>query len=210
MELTILGINIMLLMAIWKFMLRKTMLDSSRDKLFDLRDELRSAFIKNGWDLNSPSYKHLRDLVNGYLRFTEEMSVSRVAYINATIKKDKELLTYQHDRIVKIFASSNPAQKRFIDDFRKRAVAVSMNYAVFSSGWLLLISLCVFPFVAIWKTCAVVNRQVDLTANVCANSLRHIGRSLSVVMVASAACIGNTFLQPDFVEGYSYRKGITA
>ena len=210
MELAVLGINILLLMAVWRFMLRKTMLDSSRDILFDLRDELRITFVRNGWNLNSPSYKHLRDLVNGHLRFTEEMSVSRVAYINAAIKKDKELLVYQHEKIVKIFASSDPAQKRFIDEFRKRAVTVSMNYAVYSSGWLLLISLCVFPFVATWKICTLVNRQVDLTANVCAHSLRHIGRTLSLVMAASAACIGNAFLQPDFVEGYSYRKGIAA
>jgi hypothetical protein len=208
MELTILGINILLLIAVWKFMLRKTMLDSSRDQLFDLRDELRAVFVKNGWNLNSPSYRNLRDLVNGHLRFTEEMSVSRVSYIAAAIKKDKELLAYQHEKIAKIFDSSDPVQKRFIDDFRKRAVTVAMNYAVYSSGWLLLIAFFVFPFVATWKICVVINRQVDLTANVCAHSLRHFGRTMSIVMASSAACIGNAFLQPDFVEGYSYRKGI--
>lgn len=196
-------------------MVRKTILDNSRDKLFDLRDGLRTTFVKNGWDLGSPSYKHLRDLVNGHLRFTEEMSLSRFSFMVGVLKKNPKLVAYQHEKIGKVFESSDPAQKEFIENFRKQAVTVAMEYTIYSSGWLLIMALLVFPFVLVKKTCIFINRQVDLTATVCIESILHLGkamsnlaRAMSIVMAASANCIGQTILKPDFVEGYSYRKGI--
>lgn len=208
MELAILGLNMLLVMAVWKYMLRKTILDSSRDKLFDLRDNLRSTFVKNGWDLGSPSYKHLRDLVNGHLRFTEEMSLSRIAYINEYLKQSPELLAYQHEKIAKIFDSSDPAQKKFIEQFRKNSVTIVMEYTIYSSGWLLIIALLVFPFLLAKKTCVFINRQVDTTTAACVKSFLHFGKSMSIVMAASADYVGRSLMQPDFVEGYSYRQGI--
>ena len=68
MELIFFGINILLVMAVWHFMLRPSILDHSRDRLFDLRDELRFSFLENNWDIGSASYKRLRDLVNRHLR----------------------------------------------------------------------------------------------------------------------------------------------
>lgn len=208
MELAILGLNVLLLILVWKHMARKTILDNSRDKLFDLRDGLRTTFVKNGWDLGSPSYKHLRDLVNGHLRFTEEMSLSRISYMVAALKQNPALVAYQHEKIGKVFESSDPAQKVFIESFRKQAVTIAMEYTIYSSGWLLIIALLIFPFVLVKKTCIFINHQVDLTATVCVKSILHLGKAMSIVMAASADCIGQKILKPDFVEGYSYRKGI--
>ena len=208
MELVFFGINVLLVFAVWHFMLRPTVLDHSRDRLFDLRDELRLTFIKNGWDLASPEYKKLRDLVNGHLWFTEEISVMRVSVITAGIKQDDELQSYLKERLEKMFAPVNPAQKTFILEFRKRALTVVMNYAVFSSGWLLIMALCLLPFMAFTGLFKMLNRQVDLTMGVCLQKLQNFGRYASSSLSISTSYVARFVLAPDVLESYSYKRGM--
>ena len=208
MSLVIFGINIILLMAVWRFILRRSILDHCRDRLFDLRSELRESFIANNWDLNSTSYRSLRNLLNGYLRFTEELSISSLLYFVFAKKQVKPLSELDHAGIDKIFRSSDPEQKKFIDGIRKRALMASIDFAVYGSGFLLLMAMLMSPFVAVGLVCSIVNRQVDLTANLCIRSIQNTGRYAKVVMSASATSVAKIFLLTDMVETYSYRKGI--
>lgn len=72
MELFMTGFGGLLIMLIWKLMLRKTLLDFRRDNLFDMRDALRETFVKNGWPLDGPEYRRLRDQINTYLLHMEK------------------------------------------------------------------------------------------------------------------------------------------
>lgn len=208
MELIFFGINLLLIMAVWHFMLRPSILDHSRDRLFDLRDELRTTFIDRKWDLGSPAYQKLRDLVNGHLRFTEEMSLSRTSFVTASVKHDKDLQEFIHVRVSKVFASSDPLQQKFILDFRRRALTVAMDYAISSSGFLLMLALILAPFVATEKFIKMLNRRVDFTAALCVQKLRNLGGYISFSMSTSKAHIARALMLPDLVESYSLRPGM--
>jgi hypothetical protein len=210
MELLFVGTNTLLVMAIWHFMLRPTILDHSRDRLFDLRDELRETFVSNGWDMSSPLYKRLRDLVNGYLRFTEEVSLFRMTYVTQEVKKNAELLSYVHHKNAAMFAVSNEKQKAFVQHFRRRSLMVVMDYAIFSSGLLLLLALALLPFVFVQKFFAMINRKVDFTIGICISKVGNARQYISLAMMASIALVGRWLMLPDLVESYSLRRGTPA
>jgi len=210
MELTVLGVNILLLMAVWKFMLRKTILDHSRDKLFDLRADVRTTFIRNGWDLNSSAYMKLRDLINGHLRFTEEMGLSRTIYFTARVRENKELQAFMHERIQRVFATNDAAQRAYIEKIRRNALTVSLEYSIYSSGYFLILAMVMAPFFACGMVASLVNRQVEFTTTKFLQYIRHFSSYASVVMSKSAGLLANKFLLPDAVEAYSYRRGSAA
>jgi hypothetical protein len=54
---------------------QKVSLDECRDNLFDLRQEVRTYFLQRGLPLDHPLYSNLRDLINGYIRFTESLNL---------------------------------------------------------------------------------------------------------------------------------------
>lgn len=207
MELTFFGLNVFLLVLVWRYIIRKTILDNSRDKLFDLRDEVRATFIRNGWDLGSPQYKNLRDLINGHLRFTEEFSLWKLAFFEASIKQNKTLQNELHERVQKIFSSADPMQAKFTNSVRRRAVAAVMNFSIFGSGILLFVLLLVAPFVAIAKIIAVVNRGINTALVVFTRSVCHLGTASAIVMASSVELIANRLFAPDVFETYSYKIG---
>ncbi len=207
MELTIFGVNVLLLLLSWRLMLRKTILDHTRDKLFDLRDEVRETFIQKKWDMNSPIYKKLRDLLNGHLRFTEEFSIWKITCLEVEIKKNPDALDELHTRVQKTFATDNPEQQKFIEGIRARALATVMNYAVFSSGFLLLVSILLSPFVVIAEIAQTVGRGLGFAMRSFIFSIYHSSRTASKIMSTSAAKISDKLFQADVFESYSYRIG---
>lgn len=67
--------TILCFLAIWHFMWKKALLDYTRDRLFDLRDELKEKFINNGYGLESKYYCELRNTLNRYIHNTEAPSL---------------------------------------------------------------------------------------------------------------------------------------
>ena len=72
-----LGIAILLALSSWWFVYKPSLLDKTRDELFDLRQEVRDYFLQSGRGLDHPLYAALRDLINGHLRYTESLTMSR-------------------------------------------------------------------------------------------------------------------------------------
>lgn len=208
MELILVGINVLLFIAVWHFMLRPSILDMSRDRLFDLRTELRCAFKKSGWDLASPAYRRLRDLVNGHLRFTEELSLARMSYVRSHVKGNEELQTYLHEKINKTFHSPDPEQLKFIRSFRQRSLKVVMDYAILGSGWLLILALFLLPFVFAQMFWAMVRRGADWTAALCKAKLLNTGKYISYCMEVSTDKVARAWMLPDWIETNSFNRGL--
>ena len=80
--------SILLLFIAWTC-LRKSMLDASRDSLFDIRERVRDHFLREGWGLDCIEYKRIRDLINCAIRYAEDRSLLRVIRINRIISKNK-------------------------------------------------------------------------------------------------------------------------
>lgn len=208
MELLLFGVNVLILIAVWKLMIRKTILDNSRDKLFDLRDELRNTFLERGWGLNSPMYKKLRDLLNGHLRFTESYSVSQIVFMEAGVKSNKHLEAELHTRFGNKFVTGNAEMDKYVKSIRSRSLVAVMDFAVYSSGFLLFLSAMITPFFLVAKMVGVVNRGVDAVMLVCFRSVFHFGKFASNTFASSARLIASTIFAPDVFESHSYRKGI--
>jgi hypothetical protein len=208
MELIFLGINLLLFMAVWHFMLRPSILDMSRDRLFDLRTHLRQVFVEHKWDLASPAYRRLRDLVNGHLRFTEELSLARTSYVRVQIKKSNELQAFLHDKINKTFHSPNPEQLKFIRHFRQQSLKVVTDYAILGSGWLLILALCILPIVLAQMFLAMLRRGVDWTAAVCTQKLLNMGKYVSLCMSVSTDKVAKVWMLPDWIESNSFNRGL--
>jgi hypothetical protein len=208
MELFLFGVNVLILISVWKFMIRKTILDNSRDKLFDLRDELRDTFLERGWGLSSPMYKKLRDLLNGHLRFTENYSVSQIVFVEAGVKSNKHLEAELHAQFEKKFLTGNAEMDEYIKSIRSRSLVAVMDFAVYSSGFLLFLSAIITPFFLIAKMVSVVNRGVDAAMLVCFRSAFHFGKVASNTFTSSARLIAATIFAPDVFESHAYHKGI--
>lgn len=208
MELIFFGINLLLVMAVWHFMLRPTVLDHSRDRLFDLRDDLRASFVSKGWDLGSPEYRRLRDLINGYLRFTEEMSLARSSWMVSEIKKNDELKKYMNQKVRAAFASNDPEVQQYIQEFRKRALLVVIDYMIASSGMLLMFAAAITPIVIVQLICSKITKKVDFTVSVWAGAVKQLRKPAREIVATSKARVAKLFMRPDFIESYSYRRGM--
>lgn len=203
MELVMLGISVMLVIVVWHYMLMRTVVDATRDKLFDLRDEIRQTFKEREWDMNSDTYRSLRDLMNGYLRFTEEYSFWRFVYLELSVIADKRLVQAIDEHAKKRFMAVAPEQLDFVRLMRSMAVNVVLEYSVYSSGLLLAMSLVVAPYVLVKKVISVFNQGVGSIGDAC----WHIVRSFVALFKASATVIHRTFFKPNILESYSYRLG---
>ncbi|MDA8191463.1 MAG: hypothetical protein M0Z68_08385 [Gammaproteobacteria bacterium] len=75
-----LGVSILLALSSWWFVYKPSLLDKTRDELFDLRQEIRDYFLQSGRGLDHPLYVALRDLINGHLHYTESLTMSRFVF----------------------------------------------------------------------------------------------------------------------------------
>lgn len=207
MTFVLLGVNILLVLAAWRFMVKRTVLDHTRDKLFDLRDEVREVFLSKGWDLNSPEYKKLRGLLNGHLRFTEEYSIWKVAYLNLIVEKNENVRAEMNARFEKVFASNIPEQLDYIHSVRQRSLMAVMDFTVIGSGFLLFLSLIIFPIVLSVQIVEVMSRGIDAAIDAGFRSISNLGRSISSVFSSVANVLTRRIFRSNWLESYSYKMG---
>ncbi|AGW94581.1 hypothetical protein N234_31540 [Ralstonia pickettii DTP0602] len=208
MQLFLLGVNALLLMVIWRFMLRKTILDHHRDKLFDLRDQLRATFMARGWDLNSPMYRKLRNLTNGYLRFTEEFAFVPFVALENELKAKPALQRSLKSAFDQEFSTRDDQLRKFVDEYRLAAREVMIGYMICSSGPLLFTAVLIAPFVALCEVAKALSRGLVRGIRVIAAQTANFEASVSTSFDRAAKAVATRLFVPDFVEEYSYRMGI--
>lgn len=176
-NLMFLGLNVIFLIFIWKNILRLSILDHYRDKLFDQRDKIREFYIANNISLGDVTYKNLRDLINGHLRFTEEMSFTQVIHFADKIENNLELKEYLKNKTDALFKTDNADLSNFIEKSRSHSSRILFNYMIFSSPILLMllfvISLIYIPYIIIIK---ITNK---ITINVFRAAFRKTARIIS-------------------------------
>lgn len=206
MQLLMCGLGGILIMLTWRFLLKKSVLDDHRDKLFDLRDSLRSSFVSKGWGLDSPIYGRLRDLINSYFRFTEHYSFTEFTVLEYEVKRSEELQVALKERVDRKFATSIPEQQEFVKQFRREALSVMMSYMIVSSGPLVIATFCLIPIVA---CVAIVKLICDgLRAggsSVLGKAVEFQGLLVALINL-TIAYVASWLLFEEFVEEYSYQQ----
>lgn len=96
-ELILLAFNILVLIFIWDFFYKKSLLDIHRDQLFDLRCNLRENFSRKQ-ALDSKAYRETRELLNAQIALTENLSILQYSLWSDFLRKNhkvKKLLEVQ-------------------------------------------------------------------------------------------------------------------
>ncbi len=206
MELILIGVNAILLMLVWRLMLKKSVLDSHRDRLFDLRDHLRLTFIEKGWSLELPIYRRLRDLINGYLRFTESYSFGEFIYLENQVKRNEKIKSALAEKFTAKFQADTAEQRAFVEEFRRDAVAVMMNYMIVSSGPLLVLFAFMLPVVAVLSVVKLIVSILKVGGLSIFGKAVEVQELIGSLMRLTVALIAEKLLFKDFVEEYSYRQ----
>ncbi len=139
------GINIILSILIWKLILKPSILDYFRDKLFDLREETRAYYIVNDIPLSDSSYKNLRELLNNYLRFTENMSLVGIIFLAKKIHKNREIYEYITKEVDSKFKFQDEQLDIIAKKVREKSSSIVLNYMVFSSPILISLFISIIP-----------------------------------------------------------------
>lgn len=206
MELITLGIGGLLLLAIWHFALKKAILDDHRDQLFDLRDELRGVFLEKGWAMDSRLYRHLRDLINGYLRFTERYSFAEFNWIESELKSDPVLRAAMKEKFDEKFLTQDNDQQVYVRDLRARAVKVMMNYMIVSSGPLLLLAFLMIPFVVAFSIAVLFFNVIRRGGESIFSKAIEVRELAFTILQLATAILAKGLLRKDFVEEYSFKQ----
>ncbi len=75
--------------------------DQTRQKLFTIRDELFDGFHSGGHDFDSVAYGMARTMLNGLIRYTHEISFTRVIIANTSPSERAEIIKFQLDEALK-------------------------------------------------------------------------------------------------------------
>lgn len=206
MELLSFALSGLLLGLVWQFMLKKTILDDHRDQLFDLRDELRATFLSRGWSLEAPIYERLRNLINGYLRFTERYSFGETYMLERSVRKNANLGAALNKHLERSFHVSDAAQRAYVDGLRRRACRTMMSYMILSSGPLVLSLFFVIPLAGIFLVTLAVGALIKVGTKSVAAKVVEAGGVLKALLEYSVARVAKQLWDEDFVEELSYRQ----
>lgn len=159
------AINILLALIIWKYMLRKSLLDHFRDKLFDIRDEVREYYILKNISLDDITYITLRELLNSQLRFIDNWSIYDILYASYKIKDD-HIKSLIKNEINSKLSTDDEKLSEFIIKIRGRSGFVISNYIVFSSlpfvSLMIITSLCCIPLLIFKWMFQSIRRELNL------------------------------------------------
>lgn len=150
-SLVIVAVNVLLLMCVWHFMICPTLLDHYRDKLFDLRDEMRRFFIDRDISLDDDVYRSTRDLLNGYIRYMEDLTFLRFVAMQMFFKlypESAKIVQIAHEQR---FVGCHKEIKEKVAEVRHSAIFIILSYMFYSSIWLTVLAVFVTTVMAVRK-----------------------------------------------------------
>lgn len=151
MDLFVASFSILALAYAWSKIWSKTVLDDTRDRLFDLRDESREWFLKNGYTLDNRVYISLRKLLNSHIRHTESLSFTRYIAVIKMLCTDKEFREYIDGHIQASFWTEDEAISRYVSGVRAKAAATIERHIITGSFSLMAIGVTLTPFFAAYS-----------------------------------------------------------
>ncbi len=158
-----------------------TMLDATRDRLFDLRDGLRDTFAGRADGLHNRIYLELRELVNAHLRSTED--VRFVGFVWFARLLTPELVRHISRAIDARFVTDDPELAALVQQTRRAAARAMQKYMLCTSSLAMLLAL---------TTCLPI---------ACVAALRHgFAHLFRNVRRALVARLDNTVIGPDRFE----------
>ena len=82
-------------------------IDTFRQSMFSIRDELFDFAANGNIDFNHPAYTQLRELINGYIRFGHQVRILPLSLFNSSLDKDDQAWMSEHSFDVRWTKSTN-------------------------------------------------------------------------------------------------------
>lgn len=189
------GLSLLGFWLAWKFIWQPTLLDTTRDQLFDLRDKAREWFLKNGYGLDNPTYRALRRLLNSHLRMTETVTFSRFLLFLHFESALKDIDEQLETRIEQEFSTPDRKIERYVQKVRNRAYSIMVGQMIFRNYFLvfgfIIFALC-FAIRAVFR--ALIGYAMPIHFfKTCASAV--IGAIFAILTLAVASPISNTRME---------------
>ena len=192
----LLGITLLAFMLFWKLVWQKTLLDYTRDNLFDLRDELRLWFIENKYGLDHPIYKELRFIINNHLRHTERATMMSYLAFNMITKKHPDYNEKILSSSNSIFETSDSKLNNFTIRIRNKAFYILLTQMIGRSSFLCILTAIIGIFVACRSFISMIKKKMEF-------SLTLARPALTTVMIGIVSLIPLLRGGPAIMERYS-------
>lgn len=136
-------LGVVLISVSWKKIWQVTLLDFTRDKLFNLRDETRLFFIKNGYGPDHYMYKNIRRQLNLYLRHAESVTLLSFISFIVAIKRNPRYMVTLDKELKKTFLTPDPKLKDFVEHIRAQAADILTVYVFYRNFFFTMTAICV-------------------------------------------------------------------
>ena len=110
---------------------KKTARAMVRDRLFDLRDELRNHYVENGLDMNDGAYERTRERLNNLLRYTKAMRMIGYIYFSAHV--DKEMVDETAAEFDAVIKKCDSKTATLIERIRRQSCETILLYMAATS-----------------------------------------------------------------------------
>lgn len=138
-------ITILILLGLILWLFPDYYIDSFRQKMFILRDQLFDDARNGKIGFNDPSYMMLRSSMNGFIQFGHKLNIWQAILLTFFVKK-AEIPTTFSNKLEETTAKNTAAQKQLIKFYYVRMNYNVIRYLIMSSP--ALVATIVVPLVA--------------------------------------------------------------
>jgi hypothetical protein len=206
MNVLLFGINLIVAYFVWDLIWKRTAIDHYRDKLFDLRDEVREHFLKHELALDGDVYRGLRDLLNAHIRYIEQLTFRRYVATTVAMHTHPELAQRLRDDVAKKTETDNAELASYVADVRQRSIQIMLGYMGETSLFFLIsypIGLLLVIALMLWRL--IKNARAKIGFSTLFKIATVTG--MAVAMPARAGLIDSQF-DGTLVEEYSYQASL--
>lgn len=155
MQMILLAIAMCILGLAWKYAWQPAILGFFRDKLFDVRNELRAWVIHEGISLENPQYMACRMHINSCIRYLELYKFSEYFVHCKTCQDFPDVFELNRRNVMDRFASGNKKLHREIEKTLQRVSKIVRAYMVLRTFFLCFVFACVFVWEILKECCNV-------------------------------------------------------
>lgn len=131
MQLIIVGLSLAAIIFAWNYAWRRALLDTTRDRLFDIRDGSRQWFLDQGYSLDNPAYIALRTMLNSHLWHTEDATLSSFILFIIAERLTPNTTNKLSKHIINLYRTNDNKIDMFVNNARQEAANAMFGYMVF-------------------------------------------------------------------------------
>lgn len=113
-EVLLFWIGVHALILTWAKLWQWTYIDDSRDRLFDVREELRLYFLDRDLGLDHDIYLTLRGMINRHIRFLEEVTLTQLLSLLSVQRRRPELFKAAENKIQMSLRTDDKELEQFV------------------------------------------------------------------------------------------------